>query len=127
MENMDYPKRKSQHAVGDRAVDIFKVRLPREWIKNEARRDYGWDIWLTISEDELVRESVFVQLKGSDEPNYIENRTKISVSLKVSTVNWLLEMTVGFVNASSWPPRPAQASVPVTTLPIGHIAVWKTA
>ena len=94
IEDLEYPKRKREHAVGDRALEIFKVRLPREWTKDEFKKDYGWDIWLTIARDEQTREIFFAQLKGSDKPNYTENDTKVSVSLKVSTVNWLLNMVV---------------------------------
>jgi tetratricopeptide (TPR) repeat protein len=88
----DYPKRPREHIIGDRAVDVFKIRLPIDWIKNESKKDYGWDIWLTITRNNKARENFFVQLKGSDNPNYIENNIIISQVLNVPTVNWLLEL-----------------------------------
>ncbi len=92
MEKMssENPKRPLQHDVGDRAVNVFKYKCPRSWVFNEAQRDYGWDISVTISKHNQVTEDFLAQLKGSDKPNYIENESIVSFELKVTTVNWLL-------------------------------------
>lgn len=92
MEGMvsEYPKRPLQHDVGDRAVNVFRYKCPRHWVFNEPQRDYGWDILVTIKKDEQVTEDFFAQLKGSDKPNFIDNKKIVSFELKITTVNWLL-------------------------------------
>ena len=86
----EYPKRPLQHDVGDRAVNVFRYKCPRHWVFNEPQRDYGWDILVTIKKDEQVTEDFFAQLKGSDKPNFIDNKKIVSFELKITTVNWLL-------------------------------------
>lgn len=85
------PKRPKEHVIGDRAVNVFKFKAKKEWVANESKSDYGWDILVTIEESERVREDFFVQLKGHTTPNYIEDKKFISESINVSTIRWLLE------------------------------------
>ena len=89
--NLEYPQRPREHEVGDRAVNVFKVRIPRRWATNESKSDYGWDILVNISEEAQVREDFFAQLKGSDNPTYIGNGRTLSISLKLTTINFLLD------------------------------------
>ena len=88
------PKRPRSHVVGDRAVNVFRYCCRPEWTLNDFKTDYGADILVTIEESESVKEDFFVQLKGSDSPEYIDNQSKVSISLEVTTINWLLTKPV---------------------------------
>jgi hypothetical protein len=84
------PQRPMQHVHGDRAVAVFNYRKKPEWVPVITPSDYGWDVLITIAEKERVQDDFFVQLKGHEKPNYIEQGKYISESLQVSTVRWLL-------------------------------------
>ncbi len=84
------PKRPQAHRIGDRAVKEFKQKSSDFWAITESENDYGWDLIITISESEEVKDDFFVQVKGSNSPDYINNQKYISVNLNGSTVNWLL-------------------------------------
>jgi len=89
------PQIPDEHVTGDRALDVFRFRKKKDWIPtSESRRDYGWDILLTIREKKLASDDFFVQLKGHKEPNYDVAKEFISEPLKVSTIRWLLQKTV---------------------------------
>lgn len=84
------PQRPKEHVLGGRAVDVFRYRKKPDWVPVETPTDYGWDVLVTIAESERVKDDFFVQLKGHEKPNYIEQDKFISEQLKVSTVRWLL-------------------------------------
>lgn len=86
-----YPKRSRSHKTGDRAVRVFNHLVPREWAINSSESDYGWDLRVNIVYEEDVREEFSVQVKGTDSPNYIRNRSALSQPLSVSTINLLHE------------------------------------
>ncbi len=89
------PQIPDEHIIGDRALDVFRFRKKRDWIPtSESRRDYGWDILLTIREKELASDDFFVQLKGHKKPNYNAEKEFMGESLAVSTVRWLMQKTV---------------------------------
>lgn len=86
-----YPKRPLTHEIGDRAARVFQEQVPRKWVINRSESDYGWDFRVNIVDGEEVREEFSVQLKGTDKPKFILNQSAISQSLKVRTINHLLE------------------------------------
>lgn len=88
------PHRTKEHVTGDRAVRVFSVCCKNEWVLYEVKKDYGWDVLVTISEKEQVREDFFVQLKGHENPGYIEDEKFISEQFKVTTIRWLLQKSV---------------------------------
>jgi tetratricopeptide (TPR) repeat protein len=84
------PQRSAAHVIGDRALNAFRYKIKPEWPNEESRRDYGWDLLLTIVQNEKVADQLFVQLKGHQKPNYIDEGQYVSEPLAVATVNWLL-------------------------------------
>ena len=86
------PKRPLSHEIGDSAVNSFKHHAPRSWVINESKSDYGWDLIVSLSEDsEVTPEDFLVQIKGSDNPSYIESGQKIGFSLETGKIKWLLD------------------------------------
>lgn len=83
------PQRTESHVIGDRALAVFRFKKNPEWTFQETEKDYGYDLTVHISKDEKVREHFFIQLKGHEAPNYIEDKKFISEQLKVSTINFL--------------------------------------
>ncbi|MEW6068184.1 MAG: DUF4365 domain-containing protein [Nitrospirota bacterium] len=83
------PKRIKAHVIGDRALNVFKVKANPEWACEDKRIDYGYDLNIHVAKDEKVREHFFIQLKGHESPNYIEDKKFISEQLEVSTINFL--------------------------------------
>jgi hypothetical protein len=86
-----FPKRTPQHKIGDRAPRVFNHKIPNSWTANPSGTDYGWDVLVTISRNEEVREDFFVQLKGSESPNYIDNEEFVSVRWKFQLSIFLLQ------------------------------------
>lgn len=83
------PKRVRAHIIGETAVTAFKSHRPQEWVLNDVKTDYGWDLLVTVTREEIVDEDFFVQMKGSEHPDYLETDMAISQVLKTSTVRWL--------------------------------------
>jgi tetratricopeptide (TPR) repeat protein len=85
------PKRSRAHVIEKIALDRFNALCPPEWVVNESKSDYGWDLFIGLATKGVVQpEDFFVQLKGSEKPDYINEGTLISFALKTSTINWLL-------------------------------------
>ncbi len=88
-----YPKQSSAQITGKIAVTAFQQARPRHWIANPSTEDFGWDFLIHIPEGSYVKGlSFFVQVKGSETPQYINSGEKISLQLEVSTINFLLGM-----------------------------------
>jgi len=83
------PKRAQAHITGGTALNTFNYRCPQEWVTNEVKRDYGWDIIVSIGREQRLREDFLVQLKGSGKPCYIDSNTAVAQILKTATVDWL--------------------------------------
>ena len=84
------PKRPRTHEVGDAAVRSFNFHCPASWVVNQSQSDYGWDLFVTLAENQEVRDEDSVQLKGSDNVHYIEDGSKLTFPLKTGRINWLL-------------------------------------
>ncbi|MCB9773180.1 MAG: DUF4365 domain-containing protein [Nitrospiraceae bacterium] len=90
-ETKNFPNRPRTHVVATTSLNSFKAQSPQEWIIEESQYDYGWDLNIEIPEGESVTGlGLFVQLKGSDKPDYINKNQDISLPLEVTTVNYLL-------------------------------------
>jgi len=83
------PKRTRPHIIGETAVNAFKSCRPQEWVINDVKTDYGWDLLVTVTTEGIVDEDFFVQMKGSEHLDYLEKDMSISQVLKTSTVRWL--------------------------------------
>jgi len=88
------PKRTKEHITGDTALRTFEYRCPQEWVINEAKSDYGWDIRVSISRERILSEDFLIQLKGSEKPSYIDNDTAVAQILETATVDWLRIKTI---------------------------------
>src|SRR5688572_14806448 len=90
-ESHAFPERAHAHVIGEAALSVFKYRRPQEWNTTESRSDYGWDIYVEVPEANRLKGLAFwVQLKGTENPNFVDNDTQVSFQLKVSTVNFLM-------------------------------------
>jgi tetratricopeptide (TPR) repeat protein len=92
-KNSEGPQRPRSHVVGNITLNRFNALRRQEWVVNESsQNDYGWDLLIDLVRDGIViPENFFVQPKGTDEPTYIDNGTKISFpKLRTSTIKWLL-------------------------------------
>ena len=83
------PKRTCQHTTGDRAVRVFGFRCRNEWALNKSESDYGWDLIVTLEKNSYVKEHLFIQIKGSDCPEYLKKTHVISFSWETKTINFL--------------------------------------
>jgi len=84
-----HPEAPRQHVIARRCLARFKDTLPPEWVCHEPDLDYGWDVLVEVVLAGEVRDSFFVQLKGSDNPDYAANGEHVSTLLKVPTVQYL--------------------------------------
>jgi len=90
-ESHSFPERPHTHVVGEAALSAFKYKRPQEWNITESKTDYGWDIYVEIPEAGRMKGLAFsVQLKGTDNPKFIDGSAQVSFQLQVSTVNFLL-------------------------------------
>lgn len=83
------PGRPQSHVTGETALNAFNNCRPQDWATTEAKRDYGYDIWVALRRDEGMGEDFFVQLKGSAAPRYVNGRAHVAKALRTSTLNWL--------------------------------------
>lgn len=84
------PQRPASHIIGEQALRVFLYKIKPAWSHEESRRDYGWDLLLTIVKNENVTDDFFVQLKAHDKPIYVDDGQCISESIEVATINYLL-------------------------------------
>ena len=91
MEEQKLPERPRAHVTGDRAVTVFKFYRRPEWVVNEVKSDYGFDLIITTEHEGYVQNLLLAQLKGSDSPDYSADGKYIGVEMKVSTINHLLK------------------------------------
>lgn len=86
-----FPERPITHVVGEAAISAFRFKRPQEWNITDTATDYGWDMYVEVPEDGLMEGlAFFVQLKGTDNPKFINENTTISFPLRVTTVKFLL-------------------------------------
>ena len=60
-------KKPIQHQIDEEAQVILKDKLPKVWVKNEHKSDYGIDYHVTIGNavsNEVTGEVFYIQLKG---------------------------------------------------------------
>jgi len=89
----ELPIRSEQHEIGEAAVREFVHQIPDRWADTKvgAGSDYGWDLILTIASagTRQVKEEFYVQVKGSRSTEYGTDGSFASISLEVSTINFL--------------------------------------
>lgn len=92
--NKKLPKKPRSHEIGNVATRKFDSQCSAQWVTNSSKEDYGWDRLITLTENgQVTGKSFFVQIKGSDSPEYINGKF-LSHSIKVSTINFLLDFTI---------------------------------
>lgn len=85
------PQRPREHLIGEVAERAFEDALAPTWVSNKLPRDYGWDYMVTLTREGAVSPlNFFAQVKGSESVQYLSNRTHLSLSLEVSTLQLLV-------------------------------------
>ena len=85
------PQESEPQRIGRYAAKCFKARIPLSWSERglDGDSDFGYDYHVQIIEKGLAKGDIFrVQLKGTTSPTLIENGTKFSQTIKVSTANY---------------------------------------
>src|SRR5690242_14902474 len=82
-----YPQRPEPHQLEEMSERFFRARLPRNWMCDKLRSDYGVDVQVGIVDEEAVGGlELLVQLKASAARTEGQIET---VRLGVSTYNHL--------------------------------------
>jgi len=83
--------RPSQHEIDEQAVIAFLSQKPPSWAHQEMSREYGRDLLLTVpaAAGLVGGDDFWVQMKGSEAPNYLAEGKHLSHELKVTTLNYL--------------------------------------
>lgn len=85
------PKRPREHVIDEEALDFVKSVLPKEWIREEVKKDYGIDLTVEIVLDEQVTGVYFsIQLKGTDKLK-VRQAGYIAHSCETKTLRYFLE------------------------------------
>jgi hypothetical protein len=85
------PMRPREHEIDEQAVTAFLSQKPASWAAREMSREYGRDLLVTVpAAPGLVGgDDFWVQMKGSEAPNYLADGEHLSHELKVTTLNYL--------------------------------------
>ena len=77
--------------IDEEALDFVKSVLPKEWIREEIKKDYGIDLTVEIVLDEQVTGAYFsIQLKGTDKLK-VRQAGYIAHSCETKTLRYFLE------------------------------------
>lgn len=88
MENL--PKEGRSQEIGRLAARALGIKLPKSWIETPLAGDTDFGIDYTIqlkSNENYVKYSFYLQLKGTTVPSYSTDKTFISYDFNVSTLN----------------------------------------
>lgn len=88
MENL--PKEGRSQEIGRLATRALGIKLPKSWIETPLAGDTDFGIDYTIqlkSNENYVKYSFYLQLKGTTIPSYSTDKTFISYDFNVSTLN----------------------------------------
>lgn len=91
MEQLDQLPMESESAeIGHRALQAFTAQRPTSWRPQDTSgdADVGVDSWIQVVHNERYAETFLAQFKGSTSSAYSADRSFVSVSLKVSTINY---------------------------------------
>jgi len=85
------PERPRAHEIDEQAVIAFLSQKPAAWIATEMSREYGRDLLVTVpaATGRVGGDDFWVQMKGSEAPNYLADGKQLSHELKVTTLNYL--------------------------------------
>lgn len=84
------PAESESAEIGHRALQAFTAQRPTSWRPQDTSgdADVGVDAWIQVVDNERYAETFLAQFKGSTSSAYSSDRSFVSVSLKVSTVNY---------------------------------------
>ncbi|MRT39274.1 DUF4365 domain-containing protein, partial [Acinetobacter sp. RIT698] len=88
MENL--PKEGRSQEIGRLAARALGIKLPKSWIETPLAGDTDFGIDYTIqlkSNENYVKYTFYLQLKGTTVPSYSADKTFISYDFNVSTLN----------------------------------------
>lgn len=88
---MELPIRSKQHISESASFDLFRSKIPNNWIVREAtERDYGIDCYLELVNDnnELTGDLVLIQLKSRQSIDWTASETYTISDVKISTTNY---------------------------------------
>ncbi|OTG72632.1 hypothetical protein B9T38_06730 [Acinetobacter sp. ANC 4218] len=88
MENL--PKEGRSQEIGRLAARALGIKLPKSWIETPLAGDTDFGIDYTIqlkSNENYVKYTFYLQLKGTTVPSYSADKTSISYDFNVSTLN----------------------------------------
>lgn len=81
------PQRPEAHQLSDESVRFFRDCLPRAWVCDEFKNDYGIDLRVSLTEKHFLNgESLVAQVKASQRA---PAGPTVAMELKVSTYNYL--------------------------------------
>lgn len=76
------PNRPSEHVIDDEGQNVLIGFLSSTCVVNSIHKDYGKDYLVEISRSEkLTGESFYVQLKSTNSPRFVRQKSEISVPL----------------------------------------------
>jgi tetratricopeptide (TPR) repeat protein len=89
------PEKPRSHEVDDLTVAAFLYQKPAGWVVNEHRKDYGRDLHVTVPAKPgyVGGDDFWVQLKGSDSPQFLADGIHLTRDLKTSTLNHLRSLS----------------------------------
>jgi hypothetical protein len=81
------PQRPETHQLSDESVRFFRDCLPREWVCDEPKNDYGIDLRVGLTDEHFLSgESLVVQIKASETS---PPGPTVAMELRVTTYNYL--------------------------------------
>lgn len=89
--NTNFPKESEAQRIGQDAASTLIACRPKTWRPQEldGDLDYGIDYRIqTVDDGGLVKQSFYLQLKGTENPSYSVDGKHITLSFKTSTLNY---------------------------------------
>jgi hypothetical protein len=83
-------KRKKQNIIAEQGENQFKTAKPKAWIyRPQHEEDIGIDGELEVIKNNISTGDIIkIQVKGTEDPKYIDNNSKISMELSASNAHY---------------------------------------
>ncbi|QDQ25303.1 DUF4365 domain-containing protein [Chitinimonas arctica] len=90
----NFPTADHNHEISKAAKFLLSAKCPKAWELKErdGEGDFGLDFEIQVAKDGQIYQTFRVQLKGTESPCFVERKTKISINIERTTLNYYAQI-----------------------------------
>ena len=85
----DFPQADRKRLVSNASKALLELNVPASWnlIEISGDADFGLDVLVQLSRDGGVQHAFYIQIKGTESPDFVSSDSAVSYTLKRRTLN----------------------------------------